>query len=86
METNSPIKTEEQIKQPENPSSQIEEENQTLQIQSEIEKEANTNNINTINSSLTSLPSDQSDKTFNKLRDLQNLLKKESALKELCKY
>ena len=25
------------------------------------------------------------DKTFNKLRDLQSLIKKESALKELCK-
>ena len=25
------------------------------------------------------------DKTFNKLKDLQSLLKKESALKELCK-
>ena len=28
---------------------------------------------------------DQNDKTFNRLRDLQTLLKKESALKELCK-
>ena len=27
----------------------------------------------------------QIDKTFNRLRDLQTLLKKESALKELCK-
>ena len=27
----------------------------------------------------------QKDKTFNRLRDLQSLLKKESALKELCK-
>ena len=27
----------------------------------------------------------QNDKTFNRLRDLQTLLKKESALKELCK-
>jgi hypothetical protein len=26
-----------------------------------------------------------SDKTFNRLKELQNLLKKESALKELCK-
>ena len=26
-----------------------------------------------------------SDKTFNKLKELQSLLKKESALKELCK-
>ena len=26
------------------------------------------------------------DKTFNKLKELQLLLKKESALKELCKY
>ena len=26
------------------------------------------------------------DKTFNRLRDLQSLIKKESALKELCKY
>ena len=25
------------------------------------------------------------DKTFNRLRELQNLIKKESALKELCK-
>ena len=27
----------------------------------------------------------QFDKTFNRLKDLQQLLKKESALKELCK-
>ena len=27
----------------------------------------------------------QNDRTFNKLRDLQTLIKKESALKELCK-
>ena len=26
------------------------------------------------------------DKTFNRLKELQTLLKKESALKELCKY
>ena len=30
--------------------------------------------------------STNSDKTFNKLKELQYLLKKESALKELCKY
>lgn len=29
--------------------------------------------------------SSQNDKTFNRLRDLQFLIKKESALKELCK-
>ena len=28
---------------------------------------------------------DQNEKTFNRLRDLQSLVKKESALKELCK-
>ncbi len=26
------------------------------------------------------------DKTFNRLREIQNLLKKESSLNELCKY
>ena len=31
------------------------------------------------------LNNNQKDKTFNKLRDLQSLIKKESALKELCK-
>jgi hypothetical protein len=31
------------------------------------------------------IDSAQNDKTFNRLRDLQFLIKKESALKELCK-
>ena len=31
------------------------------------------------------LSNNQNDKTFNRLRDLQSLIKKESALKELCK-
>ena len=31
------------------------------------------------------LDNNPKDKTFNKLRDLQSLIKKESALKELCK-
>ena len=29
---------------------------------------------------------EQKEKTFNKLQRIQNLLKKESALKKLCKY
>jgi hypothetical protein len=37
------------------------------------------NNINSNNET------PQSDKTFNRLKELQDLLKKESALKELCK-
>lgn len=41
----------------------------------------NTNNNDCIASTLIG-----NDKTFNKLRELQNLIKKESALREFCKY
>ena len=36
----------------------------------------------------TSIPGEiiDKDKTFNRLREIQNLLKKESSLNELCKY
>lgn len=54
-----------------------------------------TNNVSEINTTICSeeqqsmnnieINNNQSDKTFNRLRDLQSLLKKESALKELCK-
>ena len=53
----------------------------------EINKNLN-NNYNNSNSSsgeYFSLNSSQNDKTFNRLRYLQSLIKKESALKELCK-
>ena len=33
-----------------------------------------------------SVPVDENDKTFDRLRGLQILLKKESALRELCKF
>ena len=53
----------------------------------EINKNLNNNNNNTNSSSgeYFSLNSSQNDKTFNRLRYLQSLIKKESALKELCK-
>ena len=54
-----------------------------------------TNNVSEINTTICpeeqqsmnniEINNNQSDKTFNRLRDLQSLLKKESALKELCK-
>ena len=44
------------------------------------------NFINSINNKAqTPINNDKNDKTFNKLRELQILLKKESSLKELCK-
>ena len=53
----------------------------------EINKNLNNNYNNTNSSSgeYFSLNSSQNDKTFNRLRYLQSLIKKESALKELCK-
>ena len=44
-----------------------------------------TNPIPTFSGDFQNLRSHSNDKTFNRLRDLQSLIKKESALKELCK-
>ena len=44
-----------------------------------------TDNLETPDIENTEANNNQNDKTFNRLRDLQTLLKKESALKELCK-
>ena len=44
-----------------------------------------TNSIPTLSGNFQNLSSHSNDKTFNRLRDLQSLIKKESALKELCK-
>ena len=44
-----------------------------------------TDNLETPDIENTEANNNQNDKTFNRLRDLQSLLKKESALKELCK-
>ena len=48
----------------------------------------NTPNSDTIKDNIQITPenNNDNDKTFNKLKDLQTLLKKESALKELCKF
>ena len=41
--------------------------------------------IETPKGEVSDLDNSLNDKTFNRLRDLQSLIKKESALKELCK-
>ena len=48
----------------------------------------NTPNSDTIKDNIQITPenNNDNDKTFNRLKDLQTLLKKESALKELCKF
>ena len=43
------------------------------------------NSLNSFSEKSLDLINYSNDKTFNKLRDLQSLIKKESALKELCK-
>ena len=48
----------------------------------------NTPDSDTIKDNIQITPenNNDNDKTFNRLKDLQTLLKKESALKELCKF
>ena len=45
----------------------------------------NLENMEKIGMETLDLKINSNEKTFNKLRDLQSLIKKESALKELCK-
>ena len=57
-------------------------ENKIIDIETKIEKNQNNNSIKDIKNN------DYNDnyKTLNKLIKLQKLIRKESALKELCKY
>ena len=51
----------------------------------DIEQSNNTQNNIMNQKRSTTINQTTNDKTFNRLRELQNLIKKESALKELCK-
>ena len=57
-------------------------EDKIINMETKIEENQNNNYINDIKNN----PNNDNYKTFNKLITLQKLIKKESALKELCKY